>query len=206
MDTAATIEKDNSNLTWTARIVSVVFHPIWLPLVFAAWKAWGDPLLPRLLLVIFGCIVAFPGAVALLWMWIRTETDWFVMSQGNRLVPMVATLIGLAFFAVANGGLLPERLFQGQLMATLILLVFISILVNLFWKISVHLISWGAVTSFCCWNAMQGGSWVIFAVTIPLALLIAWARIRVGSHDKAQVIVGWFSGIVAAAGIVLAFP
>ena len=148
-----------SPLLWLSRILSVIFHPIWLPLVFAAWQAWGDPELPKLLLVIFIFLVAFPGGVAAFWMWMRKETDWIVMAQANRLVPMVASLIGLAFFAVANGGLLPERLFQGKLMAVLILLVFISILVNLFWKISVHMLSWGAVVTFLAQLGWITGNW-----------------------------------------------
>ena len=105
-----------SPLLWLSRSLSVLFHPIWLPLAFATWQGWADPALPRLLAVTFLFIVAFPAAVAALWMWIRQETDWYIMAQANRLVPMVATLIGLAFFAVANGAFLPERLFQGKLM------------------------------------------------------------------------------------------
>lgn len=200
------LTKRASPLLWLSRGLSVLFHPIWLPQVFATWKAWGDPQLPQLLLVIFIFLVAFPGAVAALWMWLRVESDWFVMSQANRLVPMVATLIGLAFFAVANGGLLPERLFQGELMAVLILLVFISILVNLFWKISVHMLSWGAAVAFAAAYVLQGGSPLLLLTCLLISAAVAWARIHVGSHDRAQVIVGWAAGIAAATLIVMAFP
>lgn len=193
-------------LLWLSRTLSMVFHPIWLPLLFAAWKAWGDPFLPRLLLLIFACLIAFPGAVSLLWMWLRKELDFFVIAQANRLVPMVATLIGLAFFAVANGGLLPERLFQGEMMAVLILLVFISILVNLFWKISVHMLSWGAVVTFAFVHMLTSGNAWGFVAAVLISVVVAWARIHVGSHDRAQVIVGWLAGIAAAVLIVMAFP
>jgi hypothetical protein len=193
-------------LLWVARILSLIFHPIWLPPLFAAWQAWGDPGMPKLLLVILIFIVGFPGAVTLLWMWLRAEVDIYVIAQANRLVPMVSTLIGLAFFAVANGALLPERLFQGKLMAVLILLVFISILVNLFWKISVHLLSWGAVVTFVAVHGTTTGNWWEFIVALLISGVVAWARIHVGSHDRAQVIVGWCAGIAAAGLIVIAFP
>lgn len=206
MDSQTAIPKDNSASMWAARIASLLFHPIWLPLVFAAWRSWGDPKMPLLLIVLATCLIAFPGSVALLWMWIRRETDWFVMAQVNRLVPMVAALIGLAIFAVANGGLLPERLFQGELMAVMILLVFISILVNLFWKISVHMLSWGAVAVFTFHFGYGNGLWWAFGAGLAISAVVAWARMRVRSHDWAQVVVGFGAGIAAAVLIVLAFP
>jgi hypothetical protein len=193
-------------LLWVARVLSLIFHPIWLPPAFATWQAWGDPGLPTLLAVIFIFLVGFPGAVTLLWMWLRAEIDIYVIAQANRLVPMISSLIGLAFFAVANGALLPERLFQGKLIAVLILLVFISILVNFFWKISVHMLSFGAVVTFVGVHASETGCWWALMVALLISGLVAWARIHVGSHDRAQVIVGWLSGIAAAALITLAFP
>lgn len=199
-------EKDHSPLTWTARIVSLIAHPLWMPLVFASWKHWGDPGLPTLLIVISIFLIGFPGLVSLLWMWARVESDWFVMSQANRMVPLISGLIGMAFFAVANGAILPDALFQGELMSILILLLFISIIVTLFWKISIHMLSWGAVNAFTFAYALQGGSWLIFALTLLLSLGVAWARMRVKSHDWLQIVVGWGAGVAAAVVIVMAFP
>lgn len=195
-------EKDHTPLSWTARIISLLLHPLWLPLVYATWKCWGDPLLPKLLMVITACLVIFPGLVALLWMWVQRETDWFVMSQGNRAIPLAAGLIGMAFFAVANGALLPDRLFQGELMAILTLLLIISILVTFFWKISIHLLSWGAVDVF----TLDAQQWPLFILTLLLTLLVAWARMRVRSHDLLQITVGWGAGAAAAGVVLLTFP
>ncbi|MFN8397950.1 MAG: hypothetical protein U0176_25260, partial [Bacteroidia bacterium] len=154
--------EDKSPLTWVARVISLVCHPIWLPMVYAAWRTHGDPEQTKLLVVlaIFGVI--FPGLVTLLWIWFKSEIDVFVISRPNRIVPLIAGLIGMAFFAVANGGLLPERLFQGELMAITILLLFIGIIVTLFWKISLHLLSWGAVNVFI----FQTGNWGLFAAIL----------------------------------------
>jgi hypothetical protein len=201
-----TSPKDNSPLTWAARILSLLFHPIWLPLIYVTWKNWEEPSLGTLILVTSMCLIVFPGMVSLLWMWIRTETDWFVMSKGNRTVPLTAGLIGAAFFAVANGGLLPASVFQGELMAILILLLFISILVTLFWKISIHMLGWGAVNTFCLIQTLQTGNWLFLALILALTVLIAWARMRVKSHDWLQIVVGWGSGVAAAGVIVVSFP
>ncbi len=195
-----------SPLIWLSRSLSVLFHPIWLPLAFAAWQGWGDAALPKLLILTFLLIVAFPGGVAALWMWMRKEQDWYVMAQSNRLIPMVATLIGLAIFALANWAFLPERLFQGKLMALLTLLVLISIVVNRYWKISVHMLSWGAVVAIMLPPACAGGSWLPFIAGLLISGIVAWARIHVGSHDRAQVIVGWLAGIATAGFVVWAFP
>lgn len=198
--------KGNSLLTWVARIASLLFHPIWLPLAYVGWKCAGDPGLPRLMAVIAVFLIGFPGLVSILWMWVKTETDWFAVSQRNRLVPLVAGLIGMAFFAVANGALLPERLFQGELMAIMILLLFVSILVTLFWKISIHMLSWGAVNGFAAANAIAIQNGALLALTLALTLIVAWARLRVKSHDWLQIVVGWVSGVAAAVVIVVAFP
>lgn len=193
---------DKSPLTWVGRIVSFVCHPIWLPMVYATWRTQGDPEQMKLLVVlsIFGVI--FPGLVTLLWIWFKSEVDVFVISRPNRIVPLIAGLIGMAFFAVANGGLLPERLFQGELMAITILLLFIGIIVTLFWKISLHLLSWGAVNVFI----FQTANWGLFVLVMGLSLAVAWARLRVKSHDVAQVLVGWAAGVASGVVIVLAFP
>lgn len=194
--------EDKSPLTWVARVVSFVCHPIWLPMVYATWKTQGDPEQTKLLVVlgIFG--VLFPGVVTLLWIWFKSEIDVFVISRPNRIVPLIAGLIGMAFFAVANGGLLPDRLFQGELMAITILLLFIGIIVTLFWKMSLHLLSWGSVNVFI----FQAGNWLLVAMVVVLTMLVAWARLRVKSHDWKQVVVGWAAGIAAGVIIGLAFP
>jgi hypothetical protein len=129
-----------------------------------------------------------------------------VMAQGNRIVPLVASLLGLAFFAVANGGLLDERLFQGELMAICILLVFISLIVTLFWKISIHLIAWGSVGVFTSLYAITTGQWWVLGVVVPITAATAWARYYLKSHDWKQLVVGYLAGICAAVLIVLAFP
>jgi hypothetical protein len=184
--------------TWMARIVSLLLHPIWLPLVFAAWKSWGDPSLPRLLALVAALLIAFPGLVALLWLRARTEADWFAVSQGNRTVPLLAGMGGTVLFAVANGSLLPDRLFQGELVAIMASLLFIGVLVTPFWKISIHLLGWGAVDVLAGAAALQGAQWPGFATALALTAIVAWARWQVRSHDWMQIWAGWGAGGLAA--------
>lgn len=191
---------------WLARLISFLFHPIWLPLVYISINHFGDPEFSKLFTLVSLCLVAFPGIVALGWMYARKEVDFFVMARGNRIVPLVGMLIGLAFFAVANGGFLPDRLFQGELMAVCILLVFIGLLVTLFWKISLHMVGWGAVVGFAIAALFQLGTWPLLAASVPISVAVAWARVRLGSHDMPQIIVGFLTGVVAAILIAVAFP
>ena len=191
---------------WLARLISFLFHPIWLPLMYVALEENEDPQFGKLFVLVSLCLVVFPGLVALGWMYLRDEVDFFVMAQANGIVPLVGMLLGLAFFAVANGGFLPDNLFQGELMAIGILLVFISLLVTLFWKISIHMIGWGAVAGFAFVAGISTQAWLLLGIGIPISVAVAWARMRLGSHDIAQILVGFGTGLVAALIIAFAFP
>lgn len=193
---------DNRPLTWVARIVSLACHPIWLPLVYGILAFWGEPGQGGLLLKLALCSVAFPGIVTLAWMWLRSENDIFVISRPNRIVPLLAGLLGMAAFAVVHATLLPDRFAQGEMVATTILLLSIGVAVTLFWKISLHMMSWGAVNVF----VFQMGDWASLGGVMALTLAVAWARMRVKSHDPVQVMAGWATGIVAALVVTTAFP
>lgn len=191
---------------WIARIVSFLFHPIWLPLLYISLREYDEEGFAKLFLIATICLIAFPGLVALAWMYIRQEVDFFVMSRDNRIVPLVAMLIGLAFFAVANGGFLPDNLFQGELMAVSLILVFFGLLVTLFWKISLHMVGWGAVLGFGIAEIHFSGSVWLSLAAIAVSIIVAWARIKLGSHDWLQIFVGFAMGLLFAMLIAIAFP
>jgi membrane-associated phospholipid phosphatase len=187
--------KDNSFLTWVARIVSLVLHPIWLPLVFIAWQGRGYLDYYPQLLVSSIYLIVFPGLVALLWMWMRTEEDWFVMRRGNRLVPLMSGLLGVALYYGTSDAFLSFQDFQHELVVLLGALLGIGVLITAFWKISLHMLSWGAVLVYAGINRIEGGaSWPLL-LALCLAALVAWARIRVKSHDILQIMAGLVLGI-----------
>jgi hypothetical protein len=190
---------------WVARIVSLILHPIWLPMIFAAWKSWGDPSILKLLVLVAVFLITFPGLAALLWLRARAESDWFAVSQGNRIVPLLAGLGGMVLFAVANGRLLPARMFQWELVSVMALLLLIGFLVTLFWKISIHLLGWGAVDVFAGESAIHEDQWFSFATAVVLTAVVAWARWQVRSHDWHQIWAGWGAGGLAAILVLATF-
>jgi membrane-associated phospholipid phosphatase len=71
----------------------------------------------------------------------------------------------------------------------------IGVLITAFWKISLHMLSWGAVLVYAGINRIEGGaSWPLL-LALCLAALVAWARIRVKSHDILQIMAGLVLGI-----------
>jgi hypothetical protein len=188
--------KDHSPLTWTARIISLILHPIWLPLIYIAWKAWDEENLLYILNISSIFLVGLPGIVALLWMWMRTEEDWFVMSRANRAVPLLAGMAGIVLFRTTEDIFLPGHHFPTELAWLLIPLLGIGTAITFFWKISLHMLSWGAVMVLTGVEFLDGGARWPFGLALVLTALVAWARMRVKSHDGLQIFAGWMMGML----------
>jgi membrane-associated phospholipid phosphatase len=75
-------------------------------------------------------------------------------------------------------------------------LVFLALIINLFWKISVHSIAMGAMSVFILYmTAVQfiSESWPAYLVII-LSGLVGFSRLKLKSHTAAQVYTGYLGG------------
>lgn len=75
-------------------------------------------------------------------------------------------------------------------------LSFLALLITLFWKISIHLISMGAFSFFILYLSsihFIPTHWPVYAI-ILLSGILAWARLTLKSHNSAQIYTGFILG------------
>nr|WP_229068744.1 phosphoesterase PA-phosphatase [Actinoplanes sp. DH11] len=126
-------------------------------------------------------------------------TDKHVIVHSQRRWPLLIVLLSTAggTVALALAGA-PRQLLAliAAMLASLLVAVPITLLLH--WGISIHaLVAAGTAVALC----------VVFGpallVTVPVAVAVGWARVRLGEHTTAQVVAG---SLVGAAATGLLFP
>lgn len=177
-----------------ARLVTEVFAPTPLSALVLAVVALrsaastGEALLWGAVAILF--VTVIPFAYIVRGVRRRTLTDHHVRRREQRTLPLlfgIASVVVLLALVVLLGA--PHDLIA-LIVATVAGLA-ISLLITLFWKISVHA---GATAGAFTILAILFGPW--FLLFSPLVALIAWSRVELGDHTPAQVIAG--TGVGAA--------
>jgi membrane-associated phospholipid phosphatase len=182
-----------------ARMVTEVLAPApivaTLPLVVAwhttstvaAAMAWG------VTASLFASVLPF--AVILVGVRHGRLTDHHVGVRQQRALPMLmgtaSVLIGLALLVALHA---PRELVA--LVAAMMVGLSVSLLVTLWWKVSVH-------------TAVAAGAAMVLVLVFgpallvvwPLVGLIGWSRVQLGDHTPAQVLVGAVLGAGVAATV-----
>jgi membrane-associated phospholipid phosphatase len=203
-----------------AKATSVLLHPIFIPLYFG-WYAYplsGVWLRYHVLVAVFLAVI--PGILSGLWLLIRKEENFFLVEKANRIVPLGAVIIGIAFLAVGSGAWLPGYIHPGFLLVNVFLLTFFALLVTLYWKISLHGIGWGAASggALAVW-LLPGGltteigldglpSLTLLLLCLGASVMVFLARLVLKAHHPSQLIAGWACGfgIMAALTLVELMP
>lgn len=198
-----------------ARSVSIVFHPVLLPLVTLlalAYFAWGGTL-ARLdvaaltdsaeLALAAAAITALPVAVLVLTQVLRgrwTDMDVSVRRHRYLLYPfgIACMLATAAVFVVAAAPRVTVRAAIALAAANVV-----NGLINFEYKVSAH-----ATTASLCatllWLATPLRDPTILAGPMTAAaLLVGWSRVALGRHTRGQVILGWGVGVASGLAAVL---
>ena len=214
MARAATFERDDRTRAYRlANAVSYVLNPlVFPPVAFALIDAhFGAG--PVQLLWTFGVSLTFFCLVPLLYVlgMIRSgRTESLeVRDRASRLGPL---LVGIGSYAV--GALLLWRTVEGPALPLIVafaalfpLNTAMILLINLRWKISLHMTSLAGFvsvllfTALTVWRDLPAGieAALTLATVGPLVLLVPllmWARVRVGAHTPGQVVAGAAFGLL----------
>lgn len=196
-------------LNTTARIVSVVAHPLVMPVVATLFlfytdtpwallsshyktasiiaAATGTSLFP---LTIIGILIAF-----------EVISDIEMPTQRERFVPMLCTCLCMGCSLIAAQHALPHKLPEpivGLIMGEFLMLLLTTIITPI-WKISLHAMSLGALLIFVVFIGMLSHanflqvSIIVFAITG----IVAWARLYVNAHNSAQLLGGYLLGALS---------
>jgi len=196
-----------------ARIISVVFHPLLIPSYFIAvlmslnvFFAMMIPVESRWMIIALVLITSaiFPTIVMYGMYRFGLIKSLTMETREERLYPYLATVIFflMATYMIWEINISPVYYY---VMLSASLLAVLTLLINIYWKISAHTVSLGGVLGILV--ALQSVLlldllWLV-ATTILISGLVGFARLRAGSHTQAQVYTGYAVGFLVSFLLIL---
>ena len=190
----------------TARVVSMLFTPFYLPLVgmmalfsfsYLGLMPWGYKL--QVLTLVYLFTILLPSVLIHLY---RRYRGWTLIELGHkecRAVPYVISIL-CYFFCIYLMDLLHIPHFMGTILYAALFIQVVCALINVWWKISTHTAAIGGVAGalfvfgeFFGFNPV----WWLCVVLI-LAGILGTSRMILRQHSLLQVIVGFVVGIVCS--------
>lgn len=189
-----------------ARIISIIFHPLLIPTYIIAilinLSAFFALMIPidaklKIIALVFITSVAFPALVLFGMYRVKLVSTLSMDKREERLYPYIATVLFffLSYYMIWQINISPVYYYCLLGASILALLTF---LINIFWKISAHTISMGAVV-----GAFYGLQQVLvldllwlISISIFISGIVGFARLRAGSHTQAQIYSGYFLGFL----------
>jgi hypothetical protein len=187
-----------------AKIVSAIFHPVFLPtfgfiLIFSS-GFYADVLTIEakqfILLVVFFSTATLPLlAVAILAL--NSKFDFLMPNNRDRILPLLFTSLFyyVGFILLSRIHFIP--VFKLFMVASVILIV-VLLLISFQWNISIHAAAAGAVTATVFAMSFRGGANPVFAVitVVLVSGLVATARLSLNKNNLLQVAAGYLLGFI----------
>lgn len=194
------------NIILAARIISMVFTPFYLPLVglVALFMFSYMSLLPMayklpMLLTVYLFTILMPSLLIHLYRKFQGWTSKELGRKERRIVPYIISILcyfGCFFFMEYRN---TPRVISIILVAALVIQM-VCAFINIWWKISTHTAAIGGVagtlTIYSIGFAFNPLWWLSFVIL--LAGMVGSARMILRQHTLAQVVAGFFVGLVCA--------
>jgi hypothetical protein len=198
-----------------AKFISYVFHPVFMPvyslmLLFNLKSFFNFELefKSKLILLAFVLIttVVFPLLIVLLMKRQGFIQSYMMETRQERRSPYLITAI--FYFLTYNMFRqmhLPD-MYIFSMMGAAILLV-IVIIVNIWWKISTHMVGMGGLFGLITGIALKLGMDMLFIIAAIMMIsgIVGFARLRSGSHKPAEIYSGFLTGVVVMFAIFFYF-
>jgi hypothetical protein len=194
-----------------AKTISYIFHPLLIPtyayIILLHLKVYFSMIIPSpqkwlIISLIFITTFLFPTIISLFMVRRGLARSMEMHGREERTFPYMITVIFfyLTFYLLRQIQISPVFYY---FMAGATLLVILVLVINLFWKISGHMISIGSMA-----GAIIGLSLLLSINLVPLIIavilvsgIIAYARLRLNAHQPAQVYAGFFLGLGVMGGV-----
>lgn len=193
--------------------LSYILHPVFMPLlgillIFSMSHLALLPMEAKKAIVYLVAIVTvfFPLAIIPVLYYQKTLTGVEMTTRKERLIPLFLTTIFYYFgYYILNRYAAP-LIIQHYMLAVFISVLFAS-LVNIGWKISLHMIGVGGLIGLLSALANLYGlhvNWILM-VCILLAGIIGTARLYLNEHNAIQIYGGFIAGYVLNFGVIILF-
>jgi hypothetical protein len=198
-------EETRDALEKPAKVISVIFHPVLMPvyglvIVFSAPTLFGylpSDVKKLLLLILLLNNVLMPLSLLPFFRYRNVISSWTIENRSERSIPLsVATLLYLITSFIIYRFPIP-----GFLKSYIIGVFFLSLtvtIINFFWKISLHSVGSGALTALVfilSYRMYSPLEWYMFVVIIISGMVLT-SRLRLNLHNPSQVWFGFLTGFV----------
>ena len=189
-----------------ARAISVIFQPLLIPtygfiILFSINTFFSLLINPSakwmILGVVFLTTFLFPAVMIFFMMKLGVISSLNLRKRQERVLPFLITGIFyyLVYYMLRQLQISP---IYNYFMIGTTLVVVVAMIINFFWKISIHMISLGGVLGL-----FLGLTFVMMIDLTPLLVLIifisglvGYSRLKLGAHTPAQVYSGFLTGFV----------
>lgn len=197
-----------------AKIITVIFHPLLMPLyglliIFSAPTLFGFiPFVQKkvIILILLTNNILLPLSLLPYLKWRKIITTWSLSDRSERIIPMALTSL---FYFVTLYIVLKYRIpvFIKTVILSTALIAFAVSLINFWWKISVHSVGAGALTAliFVLSFKMHTPLTIFLIPAIIISGLVLSSRLWLNSHSPKEVWLGYLLGIAGMTSLLLIF-
>lgn len=187
-----------------AKTLSLVFHPLGMPLVIYLLIRWIDPyyIAPAqadffVFLLLITNILA-PAVSILIMIKFGMASSIDLKDRKERFAPYLLVI----FYYITSysllryyGPMLPMEVFS---FFSVIVSLILSLIINYFWKISVHMLGQGGVFgSLLSLSILHRADVALFIIfSLIMASLTAYSRLKLNAHTPNQVYAGFCLGFI----------
>jgi hypothetical protein len=197
-------------MTIPAKIISVLFHPIFVPVyvvfflinvhqgLFASFTDWGKT---KVLIMAFLMYGFFPVITVLLLKALGFIDSVFLRTRKDRIIPFVACIIWY-FWIWHVWRNIPEPGYPREMVVFSFAAFFTAsagFMANIYMKVSMHALAMGTALAFIVYLAFtQGIPYGLYlSAAIMLAGLVCTARLLVSDHTQREIYLGLLIGALA---------
>ena len=192
-----------------AKIISVIFHPLFMP-VYAIIIIFSAPTLlgylpfqvkRLLLLIVLVNNVLLPVSLLPFLRHWKIISSWTIDIRRERLIPLVMTTILYSITAFMIYGFPVPVFLKSFILATCFVSLLVTV-INFWWKISLHSAGAGAliaivlILSFKMYSPLV---WYLISSVVAGGLVLS-SRLRLNFHNPQQV---WFGFLTGFLGLIL---
>jgi hypothetical protein len=202
-----TIEKSKNAADTLATIISIVFHPLFIPLyglgiLFSA-PTYLSSIPFQVKKILFFIVlmnnVLVPLAMLPFFRIRNIITSYTIENRSERIIPLVTGSILYIITAFIFFRFPVPDFFKSFIFATAILAVMVTF-INFRWKISIHGAGSGALTALVVVLGLKTGApltWYLVAAILAGGLNLS-SRLRLDSHDPSEVWIGFLVGFAGS--------
>jgi hypothetical protein len=200
--------------TKISKIITFVFHPLLMPtygliLMFSS-KTYLSFFPLNAKLIIFGIIFTgtfvFPMILMPFFIYKKYIKKLEMYTKKERILPLIVTFVSYygTYYAISQ---LPLPVIFNKYLLASTLTVALSLIVTIYWKISLHLIGIGGLLALIASMSFKftADFRLYFIAIILISGIIAFARLKLKSHSPIQIYTGFFAGFLVVFTIMLSF-